>query len=104
MSKVIARTLPDIYFNKDQKQNNYYIYWHASKYYRVIRITRIINTQLEILFCLVVEVGRNMREYAFRRQLPGDALVRLGSELFGVHYIIILDNLVYVLHKCQISC
>lgn len=69
MSKVIARTLPDIYFNKDQKQNNYYIYWHASKYYRVIRITRIINTKLEILFCLVVEVGRNMREYAFRRQL-----------------------------------
>ena len=93
-----------MYFNKDQKQNNYYIYWHASKYYRVIRITKILNTKLEILFCLMVGVGRNMRECSFKRQLPGDALVRLGSELLGVHYIIILDNLVYMLRKCQISC
>ena len=48
---------------------NMKIFTHARKYYRVIRITRIINAKLEILFCLVVEVGRNMRENAFRRQL-----------------------------------
>ena len=45
------------------------IFTHASKYYRVIRITRIINAKLEILFFLGVKVGRNMRENAFRRQL-----------------------------------
>ena len=45
------------------------IFTHVSKYYRVIRITRIINAKLEILFFLGVKVGRNMRENAFRRQL-----------------------------------
>ena len=48
---------------------NMKIFTHASKYYRVIRITRIINAKLEILFFLGVKVGRNMRENAFRRQL-----------------------------------
>ena len=48
----------------------------------------------------MVEVRRGGRKYAGRRQLLGDVLVGLGSELLGVHYIIILDKLAYMLHKC----